>query len=309
MMRPVFDRISVTFSESTASDERKPARAPFYPAFRNTLFAVNVLFTIYLIFEFKTLWFRVFPPGFYYSGYAHEGAAWLTVALALATVILSVVFSGDVLRDPRLPQLRNLAWLWSLQNLLLAVAVYHRLFIYIGFNGMSYMRVIGLFGMSAVVAGFLLVVWKIARNRNFVWLFRRQLWALAITVFLFSVTPVNSLVVGYNVRRILNGDRAPSVQISVHPINSEGLLLLHPLLKTSDATIREGVRAMLAQQHELAEQRVAEQKQHGWTAWQWADRLLLESLRSKQQQWLEYKDEATRDATLDRFHKYAYQWY
>jgi hypothetical protein len=309
LMRPVFDRINVAVSESTANDERKPARTTFYPAFRNTLFAVNVLFTIYLIFEFKTLWLRVFPPGFYYSGYAHEGAAWLTVALALATVILSVVFSGDVLRDPRLPQLRYLAWLWSLQNLLLAVAVYHRLFIYVGFNGMSYMRVVGLFGMSAVVAGFLLVVWKIAYNRNFVWLFRRQLWALAITTFLFSVTPVQLFVVSYNVRRILNGDLAPSVQISVHPINSEGLLQLHPLLNASEPTIREGIRAMLAKQLDLQEQRAAEQRQLGWTAWQLSDQLLLEDLRSHQGQWSDYQDEVKRDAALKGFHKYAYQWY
>ena len=54
-----------------------PAKAFVYPAFRNTLLTVIALFAAYLVFEFKTLWFRVFPEGFYYSGYAHQGAAWL----------------------------------------------------------------------------------------------------------------------------------------------------------------------------------------------------------------------------------------
>ncbi|MFO1022308.1 MAG: hypothetical protein U0903_16680, partial [Planctomycetales bacterium] len=85
------DAIPENADWSTKSD-------PLFSAFRNTLSLVIVLFGAYLVFEFKTLWFRVFPAGFYYSGYAHEGAAWLTVALALATALLSLIFRGRVLR-------------------------------------------------------------------------------------------------------------------------------------------------------------------------------------------------------------------
>ena len=180
-----------------------------YAACRNTLVTVIGLFAIYLVFEFKTLWWRVFPPGFHYSGYAHQGAAWLTVALALATLILSLALRGSILLDPRLRMLRRWAWIWSLENVLLAIAVYHRLYIYIGFNGMTRMRVVGIFGISAVLIGFLLVLWKIARNRGFLWLLRRHLWTVAIAVYLYSVIPVDVFVVQYNVRRILAGDPAP----------------------------------------------------------------------------------------------------
>jgi hypothetical protein len=134
----------------------KPGPAPLYAAFRNTLATVVILFAVYLVFEFRTLWLREFPKGFYYAGYAHQGAAWLTFALALATAMLSLVFRGAVLTEPRAPRLRMLAWLWSVENLLLAAAVYNRLFIYIGFNGMTRMRMIGLFGISTVVVGFLM---------------------------------------------------------------------------------------------------------------------------------------------------------
>lgn len=110
---------------------------------------------------------------FVYSGDAHEGAAWLTVALALATFILSLVFRGSVRCDARLPKLRMLAWAWSLENVLLAFAVYNRLFIYVGFNGMTRMRIVGLFGITAVLVGFVVVLVKIAKNHSFVWLIRR----------------------------------------------------------------------------------------------------------------------------------------
>lgn len=292
------------------SDQTASAPAPLYSAFRNMLVAVIVLFAVYLAFEFKTLWFHVFPKGFYYSGYAHEGAAWLTVALALATVILSLVFRGRILHDPRLARLRRLAWLWSFENILLAAAVYHRLYIYIGFNGMTRMRMIGIFGISAVVVGFIVVVWKIIQNRDFVWLVRRHLWTVAVAVYLFAIIPVDAIVARYNVRRILAGDPAPAVQITEHSIDTEGVLMLQPLLECKNTTIREGIAAMLAQRQADAQSLAAQREQDGWTTYQIADRMLLDSLNASAAKWANYtSDSASRNAAWTRFKDYAYQWY
>ncbi|MBC8872852.1 MAG: DUF4173 domain-containing protein [Planctomycetes bacterium] len=313
LLRPVIGRALFEVSSRTrrVDDDgvSEPAEAFVYPAFRNTLITVIVLFAVYLGFELKTLWFRDFPEDFHYSGYAHQGAAWLTLGLALSTAILSVVFRGRVLQDPRLPRLRGLAWIWSLENMMLAIAVYHRLYIYIGFNGMTRMRTVGFFGMSAVVAGFILVLWKIAHNRDFLWLVRRHLWTLAVTIYLFVLTPVDTIVVSYNVRRILAGDPAPSVEIDTHPINAEGIVLLEPLLECNDEIIREGVRATLAEWHEEAEALALERQRKGWTSFQAADKLALEELRAASHKWSEYKDRDERSAVLEAFHKYAHQWY
>jgi hypothetical protein len=289
-----------------------------YPALRNTLITVIVLFAIYLVFEFETLWFRDFKQGFHYSGYAHRGSAWLTFALALATVLLSVGFRGAILRDPRIGFLRRLAWLWSLENIILAIAVYNRLFIYVGFNGMSRMRIVGLYGMSAVVVGFLLVIWKIIHNRPFLWLVQRHLWTVAIAIYLLAITPLDTIVVSYNVRRILAGDPAPCVQISVHPINSEGVLLLLPLTECDDEIIRDGVRAMLAQRrfHAIAKGRnqsiraARRGDKLRWTAYQLADALALREFRTNEERWKRIAgNRKDHNAILSRFHDYAYQWY
>ena len=90
----------------------------------------------------------------------------------------------------------------------MALAVYHRMHIYINFNGMTRMRTVGLLGITAVVIGFVLVVWKIVHGRGFVWLINRQLWTLAAAIFLYAVLPVDWLVHTYNVRRILRGELA-----------------------------------------------------------------------------------------------------
>ena len=288
LSRPLFEELErAERGGKEASVALSPS--PFYAAARNTLATVLVLFAIYLIFEFNTLWFRQFPSGFYYSGYAHQGAAWLTVALALATVVLSLVFRGTVLRDPRLRTLRRLAWLWSLENILLAIAVYHRLYIYIGFNGMTRMRIVGILGISAVLVGFLLVLWKIPRNRGLLWLMRRHSWTVALAVYLYGVLPVDRIVVDYNVQRILSGDSAPSVQITEHPISSEGVLLLEPLLECDDAIVREGVRAYLAGKYEQAEALQQRRNQEGWTSFQCADQALFQRLSAIDDQLSAYR--------------------
>ncbi|MBN1910601.1 MAG: DUF4173 domain-containing protein [Pirellulales bacterium] len=306
LLRPVMDKVATA---ATARKVGPAGPAMLYAPWRNTLITVIVLFAAYLAFEFYTLWFREIPENFHYSGYAHEGAAWLTVALALATVVLSLIFRGRMLADDRLPRLRRLAWIWSLENLLLAVAVYHRLFIYVGFNGMTRMRVVGLFGMTCVVVGFVLVVWKILRGHDFLWLVRHQLWALALAVFLFALTPVDPLVHRYNVDRILAGDPVPSVQISVHPIDASGVPVLLPLTECDDPIIRDGVRAMLATRLDEAEQRAQQNEKHGWTTYQLADRQLLDRLEATRADWDRFENLSDREAALERFHKYAYQWF
>ena len=308
LVRPLRLSFSATTRRS-AEPTRQPASSIWYLAIRNMLLAVIGLFAIYLVFEFATLWFRKFPQGFYYAGYAHQGAAWLTAALALATLVLSLIFRGDLLRDPRVGRLRILAWIWSAENLVLALTVYNRMYIYIDFNGMTRMRMIGLFGISTVVIGFALVIWKIIHNRDFVWLIQRQLWALAGAVYLFVLMPVDVIVHSYNVRQVLAGDLAPSVQISVHPISAEGYLVLRPLLDCDDAIIRDGVRAMLAERYLQERELVQERQQLGWTTWQLGDQMLLGRLEHTRDQWKTYLNDEQRKAALAQFRKYAYQWY
>ena len=295
----------------TADDAGATARlapAPLYEAYRNTLAVVVVLFAVYLGFEFATMWTREFPAGAL-SGYCHEGAAWLTVALALATVILSIVFQGRTRHDPRLAVLRRWGAVWSIENFVLAFAVVHRMFIYVDFNGMTRMRTVGLLGIAAVVAGFVLVLVRISRSHSFLWLVRRQLWALAFCVYLYAVLPVDTLVMSYNVRQIMAGDPAPSVQISVHPISAEGLLVLRPLLQSDDAIIREGVRAMLAERLAAFDAGAAPTQRGGWSAYQVADELLHGQLHDARSEFASLSNPNQRRAAREAFDAYAYQWY
>lgn len=289
-----------------ASGAMQPA--PLFEAFRNSLIMVMMLFGGYLIFEFCTLWQREFPKGFYYSGYAHQGAAWLTLALALSTAILSVIFRGQILNDPRLPRLKMMAWIWSLENLLLVVAVYNRLHIYVGFNGMTRMRVIGILGITAVVIGFLLVIWKIRCHYRFTWLIKRQLLVPVLLTYLYAVMPVDIMITKYNVRRILEGDHAPAVQISVHSMSPDALVFLKPLLKCDNKIIREGIQAKIEDYFHSIEAEIAYEQTFGWTAYQGAIHYALSELKNIQNDSVQWDDDKVfNDST--NFDSYVYQWY
>lgn len=282
------------------------APRPLYLAWRNSLGVVVLIYAAYLVFECRTLWFREFPKGFYYSGYAHEGAAWLTIALALATSILSLIFRGRILPDGRVKRLQRLAWIWSVENLVLAAAVYNRLSIYVGFNGMTPMRILGFYGVTAVVVGFVLVMVKIARRRDLAWLLQRHLWTLGFAIYLYAITPLDYLAMRYNVARILAGNSAPSVQITEHPITSEGLLALVPLLAGRDSLIREGVAALLDERRDELKHHAASDH---WTNYQIADRLYLNRVANLPASSVLFPDAKSRHAAWTRFKTYAYQWY
>ncbi|MFO1023276.1 MAG: DUF4153 domain-containing protein, partial [Planctomycetales bacterium] len=216
---------------------------------------------------------------------------------------LSLIFRGRVLRHGKIAQLRVLAGIWSVENLLLALAVYHRLMIYVGFNGMTRLRIVGFYGVTTVVAGFLLVLWKIRGKYNFVWLIRRQLWALAIAVYLFSITPVDYLAMAYNARQIVAGDPKPAVQISVQPMSSEGILALNDVFREADLSkvqpVIVGGIVALNRKTQLGE---LDRTKSSWTAYQIAEELL--SRRLKEPSAL---DNAKGDWEV--FRNYVYQWY
>ena len=281
---------------------------PMFKPFRNTLATLISLFVVYLIFEFFTLWFREFPAGFHYSGYAHEGAAWLTVALGLATLTLSLIFRGSMMNDPRVASLKKLAWVWSALNFLLAASVYNRLLIYVDFNGMTRMRVVGLLGISAVVGGFVFVLVKIVQRQRFIWLIRRQLWVLAIAVYLYLTVPVDMLVHRYNVQRILAGSVAPCVQISEHPITDDALPQLLPLLKSDNQSIREGIRALLRNRLILLQSATGQNPQH-WTSTQIGKTHALQKLQAAEASLQQVSTDTSASSALQSFHDYAMQWW
>ncbi len=306
-LSPNWTRWQFERSRSTTNPKPRELESQWYVPSRNVFWGVIVTFSIYLICEFATLWFREFPQGFYYSGYAHQGAAWLTLALLCTTLVLSAIFQGELLDDPRVVELRKLAGVWSILNYVLAISVYHRLLIYVEFNGMTFMRMIGFFGISSVVVGFSLVLWKIHARRSFEWLVQRQLLVLVFALYLLALTPVDWIVYRINTGRVLRGELPPIVQVTEQRLSPEAWLSIWPLVDCQQPLVRDGVRAHLA---ELLVVQSPGVEAAGWQQNQVSHRLLQRKLAEHRELLLEFTaDETTRRAAMKRLKEFAYQWY
>ncbi|MCE3016534.1 MAG: DUF4153 domain-containing protein [Pirellula sp.] len=303
-----FEEHSKATYQSAVDKPAFPQADSHFRMAENTLVALCFLFVIYLISELNHFWFREIPDGFPYSAYAHRGAAWLTFALAVATVVLSVIFQPEMQSHPKNSRLRGWAWCWSFLNLLLALSVYNRMWIYVEFNGMTRMRILAYFGITCVLIGFLLVVAKIIQNKSFGWLIQRQLMTLMIFWIAHSCTPQDWIAYTWNRQSILQGDLKPSVQITVHTLSSDGFTSIVPLVDCENEIIREGVRAMLAQRF-LASSSI-ETTEGDWRNWRLSEdhmRSSLQKVQAKMQPYL--SDPTERNNAIEKFRSFAYRWY
>jgi len=206
--------------------------------------------------------------------------------------------------------------------------------------------VIGLLGITSVVAGFMLVVVKLYRDYGFAWLLHRQLWVPATAVLLYAILPVDWIVNRYNIAQVQNGNPAPSVQIVSHQVSAEGILPLVALVDCEDQKIRDGVRAILAlwaedlksykgssymrtydgvyrgnwqseYHHRTPWLLVNEGFSHPgyssekpWQSFQLSTYMLQSKLNSVQPKIASFVDDAkARDLAIDAFFEYAYKWY
>ncbi len=222
-----------------------------YAMARNTLISVSLLFLAYSCIDVYYLWIKhSLPKGISYSAYAINGTIWLTVALALTSLVIGVIFSSRLNFHEKTPLLKKLTWFWAIENLLLAAFAYRRLGMYIGFNGLTRWRTVGAFGITLVIIGLVIVVRKVQRKHTFLWMVRRQLGAFALALFFLLIFPMDFVAHAVNARQVLKGELGPAYQIADQPLTAEALPPLLPLLEVDDLVVREGVAGILLREYE-----------------------------------------------------------
>ena len=214
---------------------------------RNTLALLNVMFLGYNALDAACLWAGVPPKGTTSQIYAHEGAAWLTVALVMLTAAVGYFFRGALAQDPKAKVARILAYGWMAQGAVLAVGTYRRIAMHVSYSGLSDLRIVGILGTSLVVVGMALVVVKMVRLRTLGWLVRRQLDAFALTFIVYAIFPTHFVSAEVNVARIEHGELRPALHLFRQSQETESVAVLLPLLSHPDDRIRQGTAALLLQ--------------------------------------------------------------
>lgn len=274
----------------------------------NTLIAVNVLFLFYNVVDISFLWVKEsLPEGLTYSTYARTGTFWLTVALALTSFILGVIFLRDLNFHRRIKTLKLLAWVWVAQNLLVALFTFQRLLIYIEFNGLTRLRIVGAYGITLVIIGLLVVALKMHRVRTFLWMVRWHLIAFALALLALAITPMDLLVWRFNRRIILYDNPRPSIQLIVQPLTAEGIPPLIPLLECKDDAIRQGVAGILLREQEQLGKLTAREKR--WTDKELSRRYALKAIKAVEPRLKEILPDGNWQDAIEQLRQYTRQWY
>jgi hypothetical protein len=217
---------------------------------RNSLAALSVVFVGYLVLDGIHLASGRPPAGMTTQSYAHQGAFWLTVALAMLTGTVGFLFRGALAHDPQAHTVRRLAHGWTLLGLGLAAATYARLGIHIHRSGLSDLRIVGILGITSVLVGMLLTARKLALRRSFRWLMRRQLDALAVAAVVYALLPTHLLSAHVNVARIEAGGYGALLHVVPEARHTESSAVYLALLDHPDVRVRQGVAAVLLREGE-----------------------------------------------------------
>jgi hypothetical protein len=233
---------------------------------RNVLVAANVLFLVFNALDATYLWAGQLPPGIGYTEYAHRGATWLTISLAVSTVVLGLLFRGPMSFAAGARRVRILGYAWAAQNLVLGAATLRRLTLYVDHSGLTKLLLLGFLGSLLVCSGLCLIVIKLARRRTGLWLVRRQLDALAIALVVFAVTPTEAIAGWFNAGRIEGSQYRPLLHVFKQPLTAEGVPALASLLDHPNPVIRRGVAGLLLLERDrlAADQR----RSASWTEWE-----------------------------------------
>ena len=162
------------------------------------LLTFNLIFALQTGLDLTYLWGGVsLPDGMSYANYAHRGAYPLVVTALLAGGF--ALIAQPFLRGK--PLMRGLLLLWTAQNVMLVASSILRLDLYIEVYGLTRLRFAALVWMGLVVAGLVLMVWQVGRDKPVQWLFARAGLLGLTTVYLCCFINVAGLVARHNLAR------------------------------------------------------------------------------------------------------------
>lgn len=138
------------------------------------------------------------PEGISISQYVHNGTNSLIISIVLASFIILFYFRGYLNYYPKSFWLKALAFVWILQNALLIFSTAYRNGMYIDGFGLTHKRIGVLIYLLLTMIGLLTVAIKIALTKNNWFLFRKNAWAIYLTLIVYMLFDWDCIITNYN---------------------------------------------------------------------------------------------------------------
>lgn len=179
---------------------------------------LNLLFVVVNFIDVKNVWF-LFDINQVESlkSFVHEGVGWLIFSLLVSMAVILFYFRGNLNFYPKSKLLKNLAFIWIFQNLILTISVLIRTAYYVQYHGIASKR-IGVFIFVIIVFfGLTSLYLKLKNQNNFVFVLK---WNSVMAFSILSIAsflPWDRITANFNLNHQV-----------VHQIDVDNYLYLSP---------------------------------------------------------------------------------
>ena len=142
---------------------------------------LNALLLVFHVADIATLIGGALPKSMSYSAYLHQGINTLMLSIGLASVIVLTLFRGELNFIKEAENIRRLAKLWLMQNMLLLLTCTIKVTWYVDVYGLSAKRV-GVISVLSAFAGMLVFTLAKVKHRTTLWHWSQQntAWAMGV---------------------------------------------------------------------------------------------------------------------------------
>lgn len=158
----------------------------------------NLIFFIQNSLDMIYLWGGIkLPNDISHAEYAQRGAYLLIVTSLLAAILIIISLTSET-RSENLSIIRFMVYAWIGQNMILLVSSALRLIFYIEAYNLTGLRIAAIIWMALVTIGLILIVIRIVKNKDNIWLINCNLIVLIAVVYFCSFINFGGIIAEYN---------------------------------------------------------------------------------------------------------------
>lgn len=169
---------------------------------------LNLLILLVNITDISTVWFGFrFDNPNKLSQFVHEGTYMLILSIILSIIVVLIFFKGNLNFYKENKTLKILAYVWIVQNCILAASVAIRNFYYIGYYGLAYKRIGVIIFLIMTIAGLITLVLKIKQLKSAFYLYRLNSLLIYTIVILCTSVNWDVFIADYNLNKHWNPEK------------------------------------------------------------------------------------------------------
>jgi hypothetical protein len=236
---------------------------------------LNLLLGVVNLIDINKIWLAYNIDKAFMAENLHDGTYVLIFSILLAMLVVVFFFKGNLNFYKRNKFLKNLTYLWLIQNTFLALSVGARALRYISTFGLAYKRIGVLFFLVFTLVGLLTMFLKLQKKYTTYNLLKINGWVITMGLVLNCLVPWDKIIVRHNLNHNVPFDYNFNLTR-----NSEAQLYLYNnwdkvAHKIKHDTTIDNKDQLIAQEKEALEQSLfnynQEIKKYNWLSFNWAD--------------------------------------